>query len=393
MKNISIIGSTGSIGTQALDVVREGDFAVCALAAGRNAALLEQQARAVRPQYAVLADEKEAKKLKTALADTSVRVMGGEDAVCAAAALEQADLILNAAVGIAGLRPTLAAIETGKTLDLANKESLVCGGARVMELAKKKGVSILPVDSEHSAIFQSMGNRPLEEVRRVLLTASGGPFFGKSREELGGMTAKEALRHPNWSMGKKITVDSATMMNKGFEVMEAVWLFGLAPEQVEVLVHRESILHSAVEFRDGCVMAQLSEPDMRLPIQLALTWPQRQEGAIKPLDLTQIGALTFQKPDRENFPCLGLCEDAIRQGGDRGAVINGANEVAVALFLEGKIGFLDIYEMCAQALRDQPFRENPTIQEILEIDAQVRRSAAASVPVASRHGHTALPPA
>ena len=387
MKRIALLGSTGSIGTQALDVVSrdEKQYAVTALTAGTNARLLEEQVRRFRPRLAVLGEEKAAWELKGRLADTDVRVAYGEEGLLEAASMEECDMVLNALVGVAGLQPTVAALEAGHTLALANKESLVCGGARVMELAQKKGVSILPVDSEHSAIFQSMGNRPLEEVRRVLLTASGGPFFGKSREELRGMTAKEALRHPNWSMGKKITVDSATMMNKGFEVMEAVWLFGLAPEQVEVLVHRESILHSAVEFRDGCVMAQLSEPDMRLPIQLALTWPQRQEGAIKPLDLTQIGALTFQKPDRENFPCLSLCEQAIRQGGDRGAVINGANEVAVALFLEGKIGFLDIYEMCAQALRDQPFRENPTIQEILEIDKMVRAQCLRS------GGRTAVP--
>lgn len=383
---ISLLGSTGSIGRQSLDVIAACGMRVAALTANRDVEQMEKQCRRFQPELAVMMDPEAAASLRLRLADTPIRVAEGMEGLLEAASLEAADTVLTAVVGIVGLRPTLAAIRAGKRIALANKETLVCAGELVSDAAAWSGSQVVPVDSEHSAIFQCLqGCQDRGEVRRLILTASGGPFWGWKGEDLAGVTVEQALAHPNWNMGAKISVDSATMMNKGFEVMEAVWLFGLAPEQVEVLVHRESILHSAVEFRDGCVMAQLSEPDMRLPIQLALTWPQRQEGAIKPLDLTQIGSLTFQKPDRENFPCLSLCEDAIRQGGDRGAVINGANEVAVALFLEGKIGFLDIYEMCAQALRDQPFRENPTIQEILEIDRAVRAQCLRS------GGRTAVP--
>ena len=328
MKHLSILGSTGSIGTQALDVAaaHPEEFAVEALAARRSGTKLEEQARRFRPKLVVLQDEEEAAQLKKRLADTAIRVEAGEEGVLACAALEDCDTVLNALVGIAGLRPTVAALEAGHTLALANKESLVCAGGLVMELARQKGRPILPVDSEHSAIFQALGGRPLEEVRRLVLTASGGPFFGRQREELACVTAQDALRHPNWSMGAKITIDSATMMNKGFEVIEALWLFGVAPEQVEVVVHRESILHSAVEFTDGCVMAQMSPPDMRLPIQYALTYPRRMEGHWPRLDLAKVGQLTFCPPDRENFPCLPLCEQAGKQGGDPGCVINAADE-------------------------------------------------------------------
>lgn len=374
MKNISILGSTGSIGTQALDVVKAnpGAFAVCALTAGSNSALLERQARAFRPALAVLRDERAAADLRGRLADTPTRVEWGEEGLLYAASLEQADLVLNALVGIAGLRPTVAALESGHTLALANKESLVCAGSIVMELARKAGKAILPVDSEHSAIFQSLGGRPLGEIRRILLTASGGPFFGKSSEELRRVTPADALKHPNWSMGSKITIDSATMMNKGFEVIEALWLFGVKPEQVEVLVHRESILHSAVEFADHCVMAQLSLPDMRLPIQYALTYPQRMQATWPALDLTRVGSLTFCAPDRAAFPSLALCEEAGRVGGNRGAVINAANEVAVELFLKGKIGYTSIYELARLAAEGSPFIAAPTLNDIFAADAQVR---------------------
>ncbi len=372
MKNISIIGSTGSIGTQALDVVREGDFAVCALAAGRNAALLEQQARTVRPQYAVLADEKEAKKLKTALADTSVRVMGGEDAVCAAAALEQADLILNAAVGIAGLRPTLAAIETGKTLALANKESLVCGGELVMARAKARETEILPVDSEHSAIFQALRCGQQREVSRLILTASGGPFFGKTQDEMKYVTPEQALRHPSWSMGAKITIDSSTMMNKGFEVIEARWLFDILPDRIDVVVHRESIVHSMVEFCDGTVAAICSPPDMRLPIQLAMTWPERRGPMRKQIDFTVPMNWSFSPPDRESFPALALCGDVLRRGGNLGAVLNGANEEAVALFLQQRIGYCDIVRLTAAAVEAANYQQDPDLNDIFESDRWAR---------------------
>lgn len=372
MKNISIIGSTGSIGTQALDVVREGDFAVCALAAGRNAALLEQQARAVRPQYAVLADEKEAKKLKTALADTSVRVMGGEDAVCAAAALEQADLILNAAVGIAGLRPTLAAIEAGKTLALANKESLVCGGELVMARAKARETEILPVDSEHSAIFQALRCGQQREVSRLILTASGGPFFGKTQDEMKYVTPEQALRHPSWSMGAKITIDSSTMMNKGFEVIEARWLFDILPDRIDVVVHRESIVHSMVEFCDGTVAAICSPPDMRLPIQLAMTWPERRGLMRKQMDFTVPMNWSFSPPDRESFPALALCGGVLRRGGNLGAVLNGANEEAVALFLQQRIGYCDIVRLTAAAVEAANYQQDPDLNDIFESDRWAR---------------------
>ena len=375
MKHLSILGSTGSIGTQALDVAaaHPEEFAVEALAARRSGTKLEEQARRFRPKLVVLQDEEEAAQLKKRLADTAIRVEAGEEGVLACAALEDCDTVLNALVGIAGLRPTVAALEAGHTLALANKESLVCAGGLVMELARQKGRPILPVDSEHSAIFQALGGRPLKEVRRLVLTASGGPFFGRQREELACVTAQDALRHPNWSMGAKITIDSATMMNKGFEVIEALWLFGVAPEQVEVVVHRESILHSAVEFTDGCVMAQMSPPDMRLPIQYALTYPRRMEGHWPRLDLAKVGQLTFCPPDRENFPCLPLCEQAGKQGGDRGCVINAANEVAVELFLQGKIGYTEIYELARQAVEQIPYVQAPTLEQIFAIDAAVRQ--------------------
>lgn len=375
MKQISILGSTGSIGTQALDVISRWpeEFSVCALTAGKNIDLLEKQIRAFRPRLAVAIEEQGALELRRRVADTSCRVAWGPEGLEEAASLPQADLALNAIVGVAGLKPTIWALEAGKQLALANKESLVCAGAIVMDLAARKGIRILPVDSEHSAIFQSLGGRPNGEIRRILLTASGGPFFGKSWDELADVTAAEALKHPNWSMGSKITVDSSTMMNKGFEVIEALWLFGLKPEQAEVLVHRESVLHSAVEFEDGCVIGQMSPPDMRLPIQYALTYPRRLPGNWPQLDLFSVGKLTFCPPDRQAFPCLALCEEAARRGGDRGAVINAANEAAAELFLQGKIGYRQIYQLCRQALEDNAFTPAPGLEQIFETDARVRR--------------------
>ena len=372
MKTVSVIGSTGSIGTQTLEVIREGGFAVCALAAGRNAVLLERQAREFRPQYAVLADENVAGKLKAALADTPIRVMAGADAVCAVAAMEQADLVINAAVGIAGLRPTLAAVRAGKTLALANKESLVCGGALVMAEARKCKARILPVDSEHSAIFQALRCGQPREVARLILTASGGPFFGKTRTQLEDVTPEQALRHPSWSMGAKITIDSSTMMNKGFEIIEARWLFDIPAERIDVAVHRESVVHSMAEFCDGTVAAICSPPDMRLPIQLALTWPERRGPMRKQIDFTLPMNWSFYPPDRENFPALPLCEDVLRRGGNLGAVLNGANEEAVALFLRNEIGYCDIARLASAAVENAVYQPSPDVQNIFESDRWAR---------------------
>ena len=372
MKKISIIGSTGSIGVQALDVVRGGGFSVCALAAGRSAGRLEEQARAFLPQYVALADEKEALRLRGRLADTPVKVLAGAEGVCAAASLPQADIVLNAAVGIAGLEPTLAAIEAGKTLALANKESLVCGGALVMERARKRGVEILPVDSEHSAVFQALRCGQPREVSRIVLTASGGPFFGKTAEELRGVTPEQALRHPSWNMGAKITVDSSTLMNKGFEVIEARWLFDLPPERIDVVVHRESIVHSMVEFCDGTVAAICSPPDMHLPIQLALTWPERRPPMRKQLSFTEAMQWSFCPPDRETFPALALCEAVLRRGGNLGAVLNGANEEAVALFLQKRIGYCDITRLVRAAVEAADFVGSPETGEIFASDRWAR---------------------
>ncbi len=378
MKNISIIGSTGSIGTQALDVVRGGGFAVCALAAGHSARQLEQQVREFRPKYAALADEKQAAALKTALADTETHVLAGEEGVCEAAALAQADVVLNAAVGIAGLRPTLAAADAGKTLALANKESLVCAGEIVTRRFQNRKQQILPVDSEHSAIFQALRCGRENEVSRLILTASGGPFFGKTLDELRRVTPQQALRHPSWSMGAKITIDSSTMMNKGFEVMEARWLFDVQPEQIDVVVHRESVVHSMVEFCDGTVAAVCSPPDMRLPIQLALTWPQRLPPMRKQIDFTSPANWSFFPPDEENFPALALCRDVLRRGGNLGAVLNGANEEAVALFLNGRIGYCDIVRLAREAVEAAAFVAKPQTEDIFESDCWARGFVRAS---------------
>ena len=371
MKSLIILGSTGSIGTQALDVCRRDGYKVTALAAGSNIELLEKQAREFNPSLVAVFDEEKAKELKIKLADTEIKVLGGVEGVCEAAQ-SNGDIVLNSIVGIAGLRPTLKAIEAGKTIALANKETLVTGGEIVNKLAREKGVKILPVDSEHSAIFQSLQGAPEGSLRKILLTASGGPFFGKQRKDLENVTVKEALNHPNWSMGAKITIDSATLMNKGLEVIEAVHLFGISADNIEVLVHRQSIVHSGVELSDGAVIAQLGTPDMKLPIQYALTYPERSNYAFEKLDLFKIGTLTFQKPDYETFRCLPLCIKAINEGGLAPTAVNGANEEAVRLFLEGKIKFLQIADLVEKALENVNNKKVFSLEDILETDKQAR---------------------
>ncbi|MEA4933471.1 MAG: 1-deoxy-D-xylulose-5-phosphate reductoisomerase [Lawsonibacter sp.] len=375
-KRISILGSTGSIGRQSLEVIAACGMEVAALTANSNVKLLEEQARQYHPELAVLMEEKAAADLRVRLADTNVRVLSGLEGLMEAAAMQSADTVITAVVGMVGLRPTLTAIREGKRIALANKETLVCAGQLVLEEAKDYGARILPVDSEHSALFQSLeGNRNRGEVKRLILTCSGGPFFGKTAAELKGMTREDALRHPNWSMGAKITVDSATLMNKGMEVIEAMHLYHMPPEKISVVVHRESIIHSLVEYCDNAMIAQLGTPDMRLPIQYALTWPERTPGPAKALDLWNCGPLTFGSPDVDTFPCLGLALEAAKTGGTAGAVLNGANEAAVAQFLAGKIGFLDIGDKVAQAMARVPAVQNPTLTDVLEADAAAREAA------------------
>lgn len=373
MKKIIILGSTGSIGTQALDIVRANPdkYEVVALAAGRNVDLLQKQAREFKVKAVALFNENAASDLKICLADTNTKVLSGADGVCELAAYD-CDIVLNAIVGIAGLRPTLAAIEAGHTIALANKETLVTGGEIVNRKLKEKGVTLLPVDSEHSAIFQSLQGTPAGSLKKILLTASGGPFFGKTRKELQNVTVKEALAHPNWSMGAKITIDSASLMNKGLEVIEAVHLFGVPASQIEVLVHRQSILHSAVELADGAVIAQLGTPDMKLPIQYALTYPQR-DMCYENLDLFKVGALTFERPDYETFRLLPLCIEAINRGGLYPTAINGANEESVKLFLEGKIKFLQIAELNEKAMNMCKNKKEFTVEDIFEADRAARQ--------------------
>lgn len=371
MKELIILGSTGSIGTQALEVVRKrNDIRVTALTAGSNIKLLEQQAREFEPQIVAVAEESKAKELALKLKDTDIRVLSGSEGVIEAA-VSRGDTVLSAIVGIAGLAPTVAAIKGKKTIALANKETMVTGGEIVKKLAKENGVDILPVDSEHSAIFQSLQGAPEGSLKKIILTASGGPFYGKTREELKNITAREALKHPNWSMGAKITIDSATLMNKGLEVIEAVHLFDVKASDIEVLVHRQSIVHSAVELNDGAVIAQLGTPDMRLPIQYALTYPERGE-KFEHLSLSDIGTLTFSKPDTETFRCLDLCIDAINKGGLYPTAVNGANEMAVELFLKGRIGFLDIPELVEKAMKKTNNKRSFNLDDIFCADKQAR---------------------
>ncbi len=374
MKKLTILGSTASFGTQALTVTEKIGWGVSALAAGgRNITLLENQARKFSPEYLAVMDENAAKDLKIKLADTSVKVEGAVQAVNFAAAYD-ADMVLNSIVGIAGLRPTVTAIESGKNIALANKETLVTGGDIVMKKAKEKGVSILPVDSEHSAIFQSLMGVPNGNPYKILLTASGGPFFGKTKEELKNITPADALKHPNWDMGQKITIDSATLMNKGLEVIEAVHLFGVSADNIEVLVHRQSILHSAIELEDGAVIGQLGTPDMAIPIQFALTYPNRMPSPAPKLSLTDIGTLTFEKPDMNTFTCLATCISAIKKGGLYPTAANGANEKAVELFLKGKISFLEIGEFVAKATEDCQNKKVFTLEDVFETDKLARQA-------------------
>ena len=371
---VSVLGSTGSIGRQSLDVIgRLGGIRVSALTAGTSVQKMAEQCRQFRPQLAVMATQEAAQALKAELDGQQIEVAWGEEGLLRAATLPEADCVITAVVGMVGLKPTLAAIRAKKRIGLANKETLVCAGELVMAEAEKYGAQIVPVDSEHSAIFQClMGCGDKKEVRKILLTCSGGPFFGMEAEQLRRVTKADALKHPNWKMGPKITVDCATLMNKGLEVIEAMRLYRVPLEQVEVLIHRQSIVHSMVEFTDGAVMAQLGTPDMRLPIQLALTYPERVESPVERLDLTRCAALTFCHPDYEKFPCLALARDCAKRGGTACPAMNGANEEAVALFLADKIGFYDIYRLVAQAVEQVPFIQDPTLEEILEADRLAR---------------------
>ena len=370
---ISLLGSTGSIGRQALEVIAAENMAVAALTANRDVDRLEAQCRRFRPALAVMMDPAAASELRVRLADTPIRVAAGMDGLLEAAVLPQADTVLTAVVGIVGLRPTLAAVEAGKRIALANKEALVCGGELVMDGAARSGAEIVPVDSEHSALFQCLqGCRDRGAVRRLILTASGGPFWGWRAEQLAHVTVEQALAHPNWSMGAKISVDSATMMNKGLEFIEAMRLYRMPPEKISIVIHRESIIHSLVEYSDHAILAQLGAPDMRLPIQYALTWPRRSEGVAKPLDLLTCPPLTFHAPDCEAFPCLRLALEAARTGGTATAVLNGANEAAVGQFLAGKLSFAGIAQKVEEALAAIPAVQSPGLEEILAADEAAR---------------------
>ena len=373
MKQISVLGSTGSIGTQSLEVIHNLGFRVVGLTANRNARLLEEQARAFEPAFVACFDEKAAKDLKIRLADTSVQVLSGEKGICEIASLSENDLVLNAIVGIAGLQPTCAVLKAQKTLALANKETLVTGGSAVMSLAQKMKASILPVDSEHSAIFQCLqGISKPEFLHKIWLTASGGPFFGKKKRELEKVTPTQALKHPNWQMGAKITIDSATLMNKGLEVIEAAWLFQKPVEDIEVLVHRESVIHSAIELVDHSVLAQMGVADMKIPIQYAFTYPDRVSCAVQPLSLLSFGMLSFYPPDEDTFEALAACKRAFQKGGLAPCAANAANEIAVEAFLQEKISFLKIGEIVSSVVEKEPNGQNYTIEEVWEKDRQVR---------------------
>lgn len=371
-KTVTVLGSTGSIGTQALEVIEMQGYEVKALTASVRVDEIEKQIRRFKPSYAAMVDEKSAQELKIRVADTDTKVLSGLQGVCECASLG-ADYVLNSIVGMAGLEPTLSAIDAGSEIALANKETLVAGGQLVMKRAKEKGVNILPVDSEHSAIFQSMqGCRDKKEIKKLILTASGGPFFGKKRDELANVTVKEALNHPNWSMGAKITIDSATMMNKGLELIEAVWLFSMDPKDIEIVVHRQSVVHSLVEYCDNSVIAQLGVPDMRIPIQYALTYPNRIPSPVSELSLTDYGTLTFDKPDYETFGLINICRKAINDGGLYPACANAANEEANLAFRQGKIKFLQIEELVAQAVADAPKVEDYKLGDVLEMYDRAR---------------------
>ncbi len=379
MKSICILGSTGSIGTQALEIARAHGIAVVGLAAKSNIELLIKQAREFMPHYVCIYDESLYPRLKLALSDTPIVPLCGMEGLCQIAAMEEADILLNSVVGMVGLKPTLTAIDAGKDIALANKETLVAGGSLVMEAAENNGVSIYPVDSEHSAIFQCLQGSNKKDLSKIILTASGGPFFGKSKSELEGVTLKDALKHPNWDMGAKITIDSATLMNKGLELIEAMWLFNVTPDMIDIVVHRESVIHSAVEFRDGAVIAQLGVPDMKIPIQYALMYPDRLPCPAKRLSLTDYGILTFSKPDYDTFECLSACIKAIKIGGTAPAIVNSANEEAVKLFIQGKIGFLDIGRLVSSALENIPAVNVNNLDDILSVDLLAREYVLSSL--------------
>ena len=373
MKNISILGSTGSIGTQAIDVAQKLNIKVDALTANTNVKLIEEQIRLLKPEIAVMHDEESAKALKIAVADTNTKVLSGMEGLLEAASIASADTILNSLVGMIGLLPTLTAAKAKKNIALANKETLVAGGDLVMRTVKENGVKLLPVDSEHSAIFQCLQGCPKESLlKKLILTASGGPFFGKSYDELKDVTVAEALNHPNWSMGAKITVDSASMMNKGLEIIEARWLFDVDVDDIDVVVHRQSIIHSLIEFVDNSVLAQLGLPDMRIPIQYALTYPDRYESPVKPLNLWEVGTLTFDKPDYETFKCLTACKNALKIGGTAPAIANGANEAANELFRNGKLKFLQIGELVSESIKAINAKHIDNVEDVLNADKAAR---------------------
>ena len=373
MKKIAIMGSTGSIGTQTLDIVRnfKDELEVVALAAGTNVDLMEQQVREFHPKTVAMWDEKAAMDLKVRLRDLDIRILTGMDGLLTIAVLPEVEVLVTAIVGMIGIRPTIEAIKAGKDIALANKETLVCAGHIIMPLAKKHNVSILPVDSEHSAIFQSLNGEPAHRISKILLTASGGPFRGKTRAELVNIQVEDALKHPNWAMGRKITIDSSTLVNKGLEVMEAKWLFGVKPEQIQVVVHPQSIIHSMVEYVDGAVIAQLGLPDMKLPIQYALFYPDRRVMKEKRLDFFELQQMTFEKPDTENFYGLRLAYEALERGGNVPAIYNAANEKSVALFLEKKISYLQIPEMIERSMQKVSRIENPDVAQILDTEKDV----------------------
>lgn len=372
MKTVSILGSTGSIGTQALDVADKHHFKVSALSANSNIELLEKQARKYKPDYVCIYDKSKYSEMKENLSDTSVKVLCGMEGLCKIAETDNCDTLLNSVVGMVGLLPTLKAIESGKEIALANKETLVAGGKLVMESAKRKNVKILPVDSEHSAIFQCLQGNKKSQINKIILTASGGPFFGKNYEELKTVTVEDALKHPNWSMGNKITIDSATLMNKALEFIEAKWLFDLSPEQIEIVVHRQSVVHSAVEYNDFSVIAQLGTPDMKIPIQYALLYPERLECPVKQLSLTDYGTLTFAKPDYDTFKCLSAGIEAIKRGGAYPCLVNSANEEAVAEFLNRNIEFYEIGEIVSSVLENFQNFEVNSYEDVVKADKLAR---------------------
>ena len=372
MRNLTILGSTGSIGKQSLDVAKKHNMKVTALSANTNTKILAEQAREFNVKYVCIYDESKYNEMKSLLADTDIKVVAGMDGLCEIASLEETDTLLNSVVGMIGLQPTLCAIEAGKDIALANKETLVAGGRIVTEAVKRKGVKLLPVDSEHSAIFQSLQGNKHEQINRIILTASGGPFFGKTKAELQNVTVADALNHPNWSMGAKITIDSATMMNKGLEIIEAAWLFDLPPSKIDVVIHRQSVIHSLVEYNDYSTIAQLGVPDMHIPIQYALTYPDRYECPVKQLSLTDYKTLTFEEPDYETFVCLKTARRAFEMGNAAACIANSANEEAVALFLQEKIKFLDIGRLVSSAVEEIKGESDASVEAILQADKTAR---------------------